>query len=295
MNYSNIALALPEHQQYVHDLATQVDQLARIALHEEVSLELKPGLVCPSSQGSHNDMDYALFETSINAMQGYYATLFTYGFHQQPFQALQQAGIQCEQRMMQATHQINTHKGAIFNLGFASAGLGQCFRQNLTLNAENICQQIMHHWQEDLLQNLNRNPKSHGQQMLKKYGISGAIEQVAHGFQIIQQLALPCFRSTLVKTGCHKKASIQTLLTLISQLPDTNIVWRGGIGALFIVQEMTQHFLNDGGIFQHHWEYKLKQINHYFTEHRLSPGGSADLLGITLFFHKVEHELCRDF
>lgn len=295
MNYSNIALALPERQQLVHSLAAHIDQLALSALHEEVSLELKPGLVCPSSQGSHDDMDYALFETSIHAMQGYYATLFEYGFHQQPFQSLQQAGIQCEQRMMRATDQVNTHKGAIFNLGFASAGLGQCFRQNLPLNAENICQQIMLNWQEDLLQNLSRNPNSHGQQMRKKYGISGAIEQVAHGFQIIQQLALPCFQSTLATTGCHNKASVQTLLTLISQLPDTNIVWRGGMSALFIVQEMTQQFLKDGGVLQADWENKLKQINYYFTEHRLSPGGSADLLGITLFFHKVEHELCRDF
>lgn len=292
MHYTTAAFAQPEQRTALHEIAAQVDRLALSALQDEVSLELKPGLVCPSSRGSHQDMDYALFLTSIDAMQGYYAELFALGFQQRPFQQLQQAGLHCEQRMMQATRQVNTHKGAIFNLGFASAGLGQCVRQGLTINAANICGQIMTQWQLDLLNKLDRNPMSHGQQMKQKYGISGAIEQVAYGFEIIQQAALPCFESALRASGCRSKASIQTLLTLISRLPDTNIVWRGGMSALFIVQEMAQKFLDDGGVFQPQWTAKLQQINQYFTEHRLSPGGSADLLGITLFFHKVEHELC---
>lgn len=294
MHYSKISIAQPKSGVDVHALAARVDQLALSALHDEVSLELKPGLVCPSSQGSHHDMDYKLFLKSIHAMQGYFATQCKYGFDQRPFQHLQQAGIECEQRMKHATNQVNTHKGAIFNLGFACAGLGQCLNQNLPINAKNICQQIMHHWQQDLLNKLSRNPMSHGQQMLKKYKIPGAIEQVANGFQIIQQLALPCFQSTFESTQSKTRASIQTLMTLMSQLPDTNIVWRGGLSALYIVQEITQKFLNAGGVFQHNWEIQLIQINQYFTEHRLSPGGSADLLGITLFFHEVEHELCRD-
>lgn len=294
MNDNHTAIALPQDHITMCAMAKKVDELALSALYDEVSLELKPGLVCPSSQGSHHDMDYALFLKSIESMQGYYAQLCEYGFHQQSFQHLQQAGIACEQRMMLATEQVNTHKGAIFNLGFASAGLGQCLNLQLPINAKNICQQIIQHWQQDLLNNLSRNPMSHGQQMLRKYGISGAIEQVASGFSVIQEMALPCFESTLALTQCKTHAALQTLMTLISQLPDTNIVWRGGMSALLIVQDMAQKFLNDGGVLQINWEHKLKQINQYFTEHRLSPGGSADLLGITLFFHKVEHELCCD-
>lgn len=294
MHDNNSTIELAQAQNTIGHITTQIDQLARSALFDEVSLELKPGLVCPSTQGSHHDMDYALFLKSIEAMQGYYGQLCDFGFQQCSFEQLQQAGVQCEQRMMLATHQVNTHKGAIFNLGFASAGLGQCLKQQLPVNAENISQQIIEHWQQDLLNKLSRNPLSHGQQMRKKYGISGAIEQVAHGFQVVQQLALPCFQSTLDATQSKNHASIQTLMTLISQLPDTNIAWRGGMSALFIVQEMAQKFLDDGGVLQTHWQNKLSQINQYFTQHHLSPGGSADLLGITLFFHKVEHELCCD-
>lgn len=294
MHDNSSTIELAQAHNTIGHITTQIDQLARSALFDEVSLELKPGLVCPSTQGSHRDMDYALFLKSIEAMQGYYGQLCDFGFQQCSFEQLQQAGVQCEQRMMLATQQVNTHKGAIFNLGFASAGLGQCLKQQLPVNAENISQQIIEHWQQDLLNKLSRNPQSHGQQMRKKYGISGAIEQVAHGFQVVQQLALPCFQSTLDATQSKNHASIQTLMTLISQLPDTNIVWRGGMSALFIVQEMAQKFLDDGGVLQTDWQNKLSQINQYFTQHHLSPGGSADLLGITLFFHKVEHELCCD-
>ena len=294
MYYNSNTITQPEYTVDLDYITNQVDQLALSALQDEVSLELKPGLVCPSSQGSHTDMDYALFLKSIRSMQGYYAQLCEHGFAQNPFHHLQQTGIHYEQLMLKATGDINTHKGAIFNLGFACAGLGQCLKKNLPIRTEPICQQIIENWQSDLLHNLARNPLSHGQQMRKKYGITGAIEQVAHGFEIIQNQALPCYKSTMLATGDSVSASMQTLLLLISQLSDTNIVWRGGMSALFIVQEMAKKFLDDGGVLQHDWKTKLNHMNQYFTAHHLSPGGSADLLGITLFFYKVEHELCRD-
>lgn len=292
--HHNTALARPEISTSFQQLIAQVDQLALSSLHDEVTLELKPGLVCPSSQGSHSDMDYGLFLKSIQSMRGYYAQLCEHGFAQYSFPSIQQTGMQYEQLMLKATGQINTHKGAIFNLGFACAGIGQCLHKDLPLQTEYICEQIVENWQADLLHKLTRNPLSHGQQMRKKYGLSGAIEQVAYGFEIIQKQALPCFKSIMLATGNQTLASLQTLLLLISQLSDTNIVWRGGISALLIVQEMTKNFLDAGGVLQPDWQRKLMQLNQYFTEHRLSPGGSADLLGVTLFFYKVEHELCCD-
>lgn len=291
--HSNNSVLVTAKSTTIHRLAAQVEQLALSALHDEVSLELKPGLVCPSSVGSHSDMDYALFQKSIRAMQGYYAQICQLGFAQRPFSHLQQSGLHYEQQMLKATAQINTHKGAIFNLGFACAAVGQCLKKDLPLNSTQICQQIIQNWQSDLRYSLARNPLSHGQQMRKKYGIAGAIELVADGFQIIQHQALPCYQSTLLATGNHQLAALQTLVLLINQLSDTNIVWRGGMSALFIVQEMAQNFLNQGGVLQLNWQTQLHQMNQYFTEHRLSPGGSADLLGVTLFFYKVEHELCH--
>lgn len=274
----------------IQTLIARIDHLALSALTDEVSLALKPGLVCPESTGSHSDMDYALFQKSIHSLTGYFSNICKLGYAQHAFQDLQQLGIACETQMLHATNQINTHKGAIFNLGFASAGLGRCLKQNIPITAEHICGQIIENWQADLLYNLSRNPNSHGQQMRKKYGISGAIEQVAYGFEFIRESSLPCFKSVMEKTGDHERAAMQTLMLLISQLPDTNLVWRGGMSALLIAQDMAQDFLNRGGVFQAQWRTKIENINKYFIQHRLSPGGSADLLGVSLFFYKVENE-----
>ena len=270
--------------------AMRLDLLARTALYEEVSLAHKPGLVCPTTQGSHQDMDFALFERSIQSLTYYFQEQCLNGYHEVSFDSIRQCGIQAEQDMMAATKQINTHKGAIFNLGFASAAVGKCFAQDIALNAISISRMIQQTWQEELLHHLERNPNSHGQRMRSQYGITGAIEEVASGFKTVLDVAVPHYLEIYAKTGDKKRASLQALFALMSHLQDTNIVWRGGLSALYIVQDMAKQFLARGGVLQHNWMQDVSKVEDYFVQHHLSPGGSADLLGVTLFMLKVEHE-----
>lgn len=274
----------------ISQYAMRLDHLARTALYEEVSLEQKPGLVCPTTQGSHTDMDFPLFQRSIDALQGYFQSQCLNGYQYVAFENIRQCGIQAEQKMMDATAQINTHKGAIFNLGFASAAVGKCFAQDIALNASSISRMIQQTWQEELLHHLERNPNSHGQRMRSQYGITGAIEEVASGFKTVLDIAIPHYLEIYAKTEDKKRASLQALLALMSHLQDTNIVWRGGLSALYIVQDMAKQFLVRGGVLQVDWMQEVKRIEDYFIQHHLSPGGSADLLGVTLFMLKVEHE-----
>ncbi|PWB15929.1 triphosphoribosyl-dephospho-CoA synthase MdcB [Acinetobacter sp. AM] len=274
----------------ISQYAMQLDLLARTALYEEVSLEQKPGLVCPSTQGSHTDMDFPLFQRSIHALHGYFQSQCLNGYQDVAFENIQQCGIQAEQKMMTATAQINTHKGAIFNLGFASAAVGKCLAQDISVNAISMGRMIQQTWQEELLHHLERNPNSHGQRMRSQYGITGAIEEVASGFKTVLDVAVPHYLEIYVKTEDKKRASLQALFALMSHLQDTNIVWRGGLSALYIVQDMAKQFLARGGVLQHNWMQEVVKVEDYFVQHRLSPGGSADLLGVTLFMLKVEHE-----
>lgn len=268
----------------------QIDDFALDALYDELNLENKPGLVCPSGNGSHSDMNYDTFIDSITSLRGYFATLSAFGYDNRDFDDIKKAGIEQEIKMRQATNNINTHKGAIFNLGFASAAIGQCVQQHKSLTIQNICAQIIESWQYDLTHRLERKAESHGQQMYEKYGVTGAIEMVATGFQIIQNLALPCFYDTLHRTQDFEKATMQTLMTLISTLSDTNLVWRGGMSDLKNAQMMAKQFLQAGGVHQSNWRQAVRMINRYFIHRNLSPGGSADLLAVTIFFYKVENE-----
>ncbi len=268
----------------------QIDELALEALYDELSLENKPGLVCPSGNGSHKDMNYHTFISSINSLRGYFSTLSQFGYENRPFDDLKNMGIYQEEKMREATNNINTHKGAIFNLGFVCAAIGRCIQAEIPLTAQNICEQLVERWQFDLTNRLEREPNSHGQQMFRKYGITGAIEMVSNGFEVIQSKVLPCFYNTIYSTQDFEKASMQALMTLISVLSDTNIVWRGGIKDLENAQVLAKHFLQEGGVHQLDWRQKVNNINQYFIRNNLSPGGSADLLAVTIFLYKVENE-----
>lgn len=270
--------------------AVQLDGFACQALLDEVSLEHKPGLVCPQSQGSHTDMDYAVFQRSIMALNGYFQAQCVNGFQRASFEDIRQCGVHAELNMMAATAQINTHKGAIFNLGFASAAVGRCLAENRPVYASDIGQVLKESWQNELLHHLQRNPNSHGQRMRSQYGITGAIEEVASGFKTVFDVALPAYSDTYAKTENKNMASMQALFSLMASVQDTNIVWRGGMSALLIVQDMAKQFLAQGGVLQQHWLQQVQIIADYFVQHRLSPGGSADLLGVTLFLNQVEHE-----
>lgn len=274
----------------VHAFASLIDRLAQEALLDEVTLNLKPGLVCPDSQGSHTDMDYDLFLLSISSLKGYFHDQFLYGYHAIDFESIRQRGLLAEQKMLIETQGINTHKGAIFNLGFACAAIGKCVAENRSIQSSEISAVLQLNWRYQLLNRFKRHQSNHGQQMHKKYGITGAIEEVASGFKTVREIGLPCFKQVYDETQNLERSAIQTLFNLISQVQDTNIVWRGGLSSLLIVQDMAKLFLQQGGVLQSDWQHQVQQISNYFRQHRLSPGGSADLLGVTLFLYKVEHE-----
>lgn len=82
--YSNNSVLVTAKSTTIHRLAAQVEQLALSALHDEVSLELKPGLVCPSSVGSHSDMDYALFQKVFALCKAITHRFANWGLHSIP-------------------------------------------------------------------------------------------------------------------------------------------------------------------------------------------------------------------
>ena len=126
--------------------------------------------------------------------------------------------------------------------------------------------------------------------MRSQYGITGAIEEAAAGFKTVMDVALPTYIDIYTQTANAQQAAIQTLFSLMAYVQDTNIVWRGGLSALYIVQDLAKQFLARGGVLQHNWMQDVAKAEDYFVQHCLSPGGSADLLGVTLFMLKVEHE-----
>ena len=282
----------PAHERPIStQICYAIDRLACDALYAEAALEYKPGLVCPSTNDCHPDMDFRLFCRSIDALTGYFADMVWFGYAQVEFEHIRQRAIHAETLMLQATGGINTHRGAIFNLGFMCLAIGRLLAMDKPLSADHICTAIIRHWQYDLLHTLPRKADSHGQQVRQAYGISGAIEEVASGFMSIRTYALPCLQRARMLDD--ERAHLQTLLTLIAHISDSNIVWRGGMDKLLHAQTLARQFLRAGGMYQPDAYGGLQRICDYFSKHGLSAGGSADLLGATIFLDKVGRDEYR--
>src|SRR5437870_13743264 len=88
-----------------------IGRAATLALHDELALSPKPGLVTLVDRGSHDDMDAHTFMRSLFALRGYFVRIAGLGAMGAPFEYLERCGIEAETRMLAATGGINTHRG----------------------------------------------------------------------------------------------------------------------------------------------------------------------------------------
>jgi len=270
----------------------RIGRLAIRSLYREVALAAKPGLVTPHSRGSHADMDFTTFVRSLQALRDYFPAITACGRQRPAFQALQALGISAEAAMLQATGGINTHRGAIFNLGLLCAAVGRHQAEGWTMDAEALCATVRDSWADQILASAGQLPAelplSHGRVVARRYGSGGAREEAASGFPAARQCGLPAYRTALNATGDHELAATQAFFALLAELDDTNLLWRGGSEGLAFGQQAARAFLAAGGVLADDWQQHAASIDRAFVDRHLSPGGSADLLGVTLFLAEQE-------
>lgn len=272
------------------EISSKLATSAILSLYKEVTLYPKPGLVSPVDSGSHADMNYQMFLASINSLREYFGLVADAGAAYTPFCTLQKLGIQAEERMMVATHGVNTHRGAIFNLGLLCAAAGYLKFSRKPLTPETLGAAIADNWGADILATSSTKAYSdfsHGQQVESMYGIHGARHEAVTGFPAAKNYGLPAYRKAIQETKSHEAAAVQALFAMMAELDDTNILWRAGKLGLHYVKSISRDFLDLGGVCAADWKSRATQIHHAFVQRNLSPGGAADLLGVTLFMNTV--------
>lgn len=269
-----------------------IGRLAIRSLYREVELAPKPGLVTPTGNGSHCDMDFRTFLRSLHALRGYFPEITACGRQRPAFAPLQALGIAAETAMLAATGGINTHRGAIFNLGLLCAATGTLLADGLPVSAEAVCATVNERWADAILASSASPPEaatpSHGQVVARRYGTGGARLEAAGGFPAAREIGLPVYRSALAASGDGELAAVQALFALMAELEDSNLLWRGGLDGLAYGRRAAAEFLAAGGIFAVDWRAHAAAIDDAFIARRLSPGGSADLLGVTLFLAELD-------
>lgn len=267
-----------------------VGNLGYHAMMLEVHLTPKPGLVDLSTNGAHDDMDIHTFEHSAQAISPYLIQFLYAGFNHTDcpvdslLPKLRLVGVSAERAMLQATSGINTHKGMIFSLGIVCGAIGWLHGNKVPFDAEHISKAIECFCHDLVFKELRQNddkPKTYGEFIYKKYGLTGARGEAASGLATVMEHGLPTFEES-IEEGCSTEQALwQSLLVLMANNLDTNLVSRGGMEGLLYAQQSAQGLLAKGGCRYANLESELSELDKIFTEKNLSPGGSADLLAIT--------------
>jgi triphosphoribosyl-dephospho-CoA synthase len=205
---------------------------------------------------------------------------------------LREIGVEAERAMMAATGGVNTHRGAIFGLGLICAAAGAAWsgtgRAGLQWRANVLGATVRHSWGQAIL----RGPiplHSHGTNALRLFGAGGARAQAAAGFPDAIEVGLPALRlGRRLAPDDPEAARVQSFFAILASIEDTNLLYRGGTAGLRYAQEAAAAFLGQGGVEQPNWREQGGSVHRSFVDRRLSPGGCADLLAITLLLDALE-------
>jgi len=247
----------------------------------------KPGLVSHIDNGSHKDMNADTFRASAKAIAPYLIALSDAGAAGCGMGRLRVIGIEAEAAMLAATGGINTHRGAIFGLGLLCAAAG-ARAGGWADPAMPLGRVVSKLWGDDIL-NGPIPLSSHGEQARRRFGAGGARMEAVRGFPSVYRIGLPALRRGLrLALGDSEAARVEACFALIAAVEDTNLLHRRGIEGLRYAHETTRRFIDDGGVGLSDWRARAKAVHDEFIARWLSPGGSADLLAMTLFVENRE-------
>jgi triphosphoribosyl-dephospho-CoA synthase len=132
---------------------------------------------------------------------------------------------------------------------------------------------------------LNGRQEAHtaGERVFQRYGLSGARGEAASGFERVRAAALPVYDRLRTDGIGEEIALLQVLLHLLAVNADTNLVSRGGLAGLNYVRAYARKLLREGGALTPDGAMKMAAFDDALIARHLSPGGTADLLGLTWF------------
>ncbi len=248
--------------------------LACKALRSELNLSPKPGLVDRNNSGAHTDMDYYMMLRSIKSLHEGFTRIASIALSGSLPSAsdLQKAGIAAENMMNEATGGINTHRGAIFSLGLTIAAAAHLYAAGIDITPERM---------SDIISRIAggittpATESSHGAKASAGYGICNARSMALSGYSVVYTQWLPYLRS-LREEKTEEEAQAMTLLKIMTQIDDTNIYHRGGAEGADYVRKTSTDILNNFSM------QRMAQFDTDLTVRNLSPGGSADMLALTL-------------
>jgi triphosphoribosyl-dephospho-CoA synthetase len=182
-----------------------------------------------------------------------------------------------EAAMYEATRNVNTQKGIIFLMGLSLFAFGKLYSQNNRFEVEefraiirNICKDLV----KKELGSIIHSGKSHGEKIFLKYGFSGARGEAESGFRMVFDFGLPQLTGV---ADLNDEVMTKCFLSIAANNADTNILFRSNPVVLSGFKKLCDSALENFN------DINYSAVIDFCRNENISPGGSADLLVVTIF------------
>jgi len=261
----------------------------------EISLSPKPGLVSFENTGSHADMNFFTFLNSSASLTPFFKEFCLLGYHysgkyEDVLPQIREIGLRAEKDMFKATEGINTHKGVIFIFGIALFSIAKLMSEKegySDLEFRSVSKKICKGIVADELIPIRKQAITNGEKVFVKYGLVGAgvRNEVENGFPSIFQKASAHFDAYSNISNMNSQNEIQqilqtALLHIMAVNNDSNVLHRSDLKMLQKLQKLAIKALDNSNSYA--------ELCDFCIEHKISPGGSADLLSVALLLHFVK-------
>lgn len=274
----------------------KVGQYLTQAILLEVSTHPKPGLVTRLSNGAHKDMSIFTFMMSSAVLSKAFNDLQDIGqAHRgtlaELFCKLRSYGVGAEAELLRVTKGVNTQRGILFAGGIVSAVSGYAMNMGLSRDALlPLIKEMAAGLVAKELKNLDHAAMTAGEKLYYKYGITGIRGEVENGFPSVVNYGLPALEDAFNKDATINDALVHALIALMTVVEDSNVIWRTDYDTLLEVQRIAKNILSLGSVFTEKGRMAIAETERYFLQRCISPGGSADLLSVTITLYLLEHK-----
>lgn len=274
----------------------KVGQYLTQAILLEVSTHPKPGLVTRLSNGAHKDMSIFTFMMSSAVLSKAFNDLQDIGqAHRgtlvELFCKLRSYGVGAEAELLRVTKGVNTQRGILFAGGIVSAVSGYAMNMGMSRDALlPLIKEMAAGLVARELKNLDHAAMTAGEKLYYKYGITGIRGEVENGFPSVVNYGLPALEDAFDKGATINDALVHALISLMTVVEDSNVIWRTDYDTLLEVQRIAKNILSLGSVFTEKGRMAIAETERYFLQRRISPGGSADLLSVTITLYLLEHK-----
>lgn len=267
------------------------------AIALEVCIHPKPGLVTRCGNGSHTDMSILTFAVSSAIVARAFERFAAIGAQHsgEPktlLAALREQGRAAEAALLAATKGVNTQRGILFAGGILAAAGGYLSRRrgakpdDVFQIAAKMAEGIVETELQQLPGSLARTA---GEILYQTYGVTGIRGEAEQGFPSVRATGLPALETAFSQGASLNDACVYTLLALLTCVEDSNVIWRTDLQTLHALQQKASAIQACGSVLTSAGRRAIDQLEAFCRHQNISPGGSADLLVITIATYLLRH------